>query len=275
MTLTTKEQEGVTVPPTAIEFDLHEDARVLRTLFTRFKHTMVEIATRLTAIQEREGWTTRELAEWCEVEQVGFESQSQVVKVLGYGRTVSTVIPNGIAPPAEGTIRPLTQALNQGLPPEDAKAVWAELTDGDKSPTAAEVAEVVAELPYVQNLQRERHKTQVVPANQAPRVEDPIFIEAIEAVRSIDPKKSVNVDYDLVVAALSVYRKRHPRGMNWSGISAEVVRPLDKQTLLVDIWPILLEKWGSVDAFTKDVMEQHEIHQLTAESVMLAAGKMS
>jgi hypothetical protein len=54
-------------------------------------------------VQEREGWSTPQLAEWCQTEDLGFATQAHVVRILNWHRTVgelqaANVIPAGIAP---------------------------------------------------------------------------------------------------------------------------------------------------------------------------------
>jgi len=139
---------------------LASDADRLRSLLAQGRRTLVEITDLLTRIRDREGWTTRQLAEWCQSEGVGFESHERVGQVLRYGRTVAalgTAVPKN-DPPTERTLRPLTQALSAGLPAEEAVAVWEKVTAEPTPPTAERVAEVVEALPFVKRQRRARKR---------------------------------------------------------------------------------------------------------------------
>lgn len=138
---------------------LATDAQSIRALQAQGQRTMVEIATLLRSVRDREQWTTRQLAEWCKSERLGFDTHPRVTQILNYGRTVA-LLGNGSyqAPPAEWTLRPLTQALSAGLPAEKAPEVWAKVIEAADVPTAADVADVVEKLPFVRRLRRSKAK---------------------------------------------------------------------------------------------------------------------
>ena len=117
--------DDVVVPHSAV---LTDDAQFIRGQWAGIEHGMLAIADRLRDVRDREGWTVRRLAEWCETEQLGI-AQSRVGQLLQYATAVESLTAVGalsttVDKPSEWTLRPLAQEIGRGMTPEAASDVW-------------------------------------------------------------------------------------------------------------------------------------------------------
>jgi hypothetical protein len=139
---------------------LNQDADAIRTLQEKGRGVMLQIADRLAVVQEREGWSSRTLAEWCAQEELGFESQRRVLQILDWRKTVTDLQAGGglstaVLTPSEWTLRPLTQARTQGL--IDAEQVAEVYKDVADVPTG-EMEEAVYAHPVVKKATKAKAK---------------------------------------------------------------------------------------------------------------------
>ena len=141
---------------------LAKDAEAIRSLQEKGRGVMFQIAERLAKVQEREGWSHHQLAEWCETEDLGFETRARVIQLLSWRRTVGELLQAGVTAvtPSERSLRPLVQAETQGLlTSDDVVSVYRTLTeDRETSPTADEFEEAVYSHPAVAQEGRRRER---------------------------------------------------------------------------------------------------------------------
>lgn len=134
---------------------LAEDAAAIRGLAEKrdqavgaLGSVMLEIANRLAAVKEREGWSDRRLAEWVKSEDLGFGSHVRVQQLLSWREMLmeqqDAIVATGPLPP-EWALRPLVQAKTQGrLDEKQVATTFKEVTaGGSKAPTHSAVEKAV------------------------------------------------------------------------------------------------------------------------------------
>jgi ssDNA-binding Zn-finger/Zn-ribbon topoisomerase 1 len=150
MNVTALTVSDVSAEPEVVTTDerLAGDAEFIRRQIAGIERGVLAIADRLREVHDREGWTVRQLAEWCVAEQLPLGSKSRVAQLLQYAVAVEVLTATGalsttVDKPTEWNLRPLAKAIGRGMTPEDAAKVWTEAVECYDDPKQWHVDEMV------------------------------------------------------------------------------------------------------------------------------------